>query len=60
MQSVSYYPLIATLQLWSAASLNFGWSQNDASGNGLKRLVLQTHTNKGLFGKGLTICVSLK
>ena len=32
MQSVSYNPLIATFQLSSAGSLNFGWSQNVALG----------------------------
>ena len=35
MQSVSDNPLIATFQLWSAASLNFGWPQNGVLGNGL-------------------------
>ena len=36
MQSVSKNPfLIVTFQLWSAASLNVGWSQNLVLGNGL-------------------------
>ena len=34
IQSVSYNPFIATLQL-SSASLNLGQSQNAVSGNGL-------------------------
>ena len=36
MQSVSKNPLIATFQLLSAASLNFGRSQNGVLGNGLR------------------------
>ena len=35
MQSVSYIPLVETLQLSSVASLNLGRSQNGVLGNGL-------------------------
>ena len=37
MKSVSENPLIATVQLSSAASLNLGRSQNGVFGNGLKK-----------------------
>ena len=38
MQSESKNPLIATLQLSSAASLNLGWTQNGVLGKGFKAL----------------------
>ena len=47
MQSVSENHLIATFQLSSAASLNFGRSQNGILGNGLRRGIKMNLKNKG-------------
>ena len=49
MQSVSVNPLIATSQSSSAASLNFGLSQNDLLGNRLKRKKMSSANEDYLY-----------
>ena len=51
MHSLSENPLIATFQLSSAASLNWGRSQNGVLGNGLTIIIKRACANKAEKGE---------